>query len=96
MGSLKLLIGLLLINGLLKKQIVVFSDGARNIHNAVQKMLGFANCKIILDWYHLKKKRPVQIGNSPLLQSRRLRSEFKPGETHKIFLELKWECRAEI
>ena len=55
-SGIKLLMGFLLINGLIRKQIVVFADGARTIHTAVLKMLGFANIKIILDWYHLHKK----------------------------------------
>jgi len=44
-----MLIGFLLFNGMLKKQIVVFADGACEINNAVLKMLSFANIKIILN-----------------------------------------------
>lgn len=73
-SSFKLLIGLLLFNDLLKNQIVVFSDGARVIHNAVLKMLSFANCKIILDWYHLKKKCQEQL--SMALKGSKIRNEF--------------------
>jgi hypothetical protein len=77
LGSLKLLIGFLLINKLIKKQVVIFADGARTIHAAVMKMLGFANCKIVLDWYHLKKKCQEQL--SMALKNSKVRNEFLEG-----------------
>jgi len=77
LDGIKMLIGLLLFNGLLKKQIVVFTDGARVIHTAVLKMLGFANCKIILDWYHLEKKCKEQL--SMALKGSKIRNEFLDG-----------------
>jgi hypothetical protein len=76
-GGLKLLIGFLLLNGLLKKQIVIFADGARDIHAVVLKMLSFANCKIILDWFHLKKKCQEQL--SMALKGSKIRNEFLDG-----------------
>ena len=69
-----MLIGFLLSNGLLKKQIVVFADGAKEINNAVLKMLHFANCKIILDWYHLEKKFKEQL--SMALRGSKIRNAF--------------------
>jgi hypothetical protein len=77
LDGLKLLIGFLLLNGLMKKQIVIFADGARNIHAAVTKMLSFANCKIILDWFHLKKKCQEQL--SMALKGSKIRNEFLDG-----------------
>ena len=74
MSGLKLLIGMLLFNGLLSKQIVIFADGARTIHGAVFKMLHFANIKIILDWYHLQKKCKEQL--SMALKGSKIRNEF--------------------
>ena len=73
-SGLRMLIGFLLFNGLMKKQIVVFADGARNINNTVIKMLHFANCKIILDWYHLEKKCKEQL--SMALRGSKIRNEF--------------------
>jgi len=73
-SGLKMLIGFLLFNGLLKKQIVVFADGAKEINNAVLKMLHFSNCKIILDWYHLEKKFKEQL--SMALRGSKIRNEF--------------------
>ena len=73
-SGLKMLIGFLLFNGLLKKQIVIFADGAREINNVVHKMLHFANFKIILDWYHLEKKLKEQL--SMALRGSKIRNEF--------------------
>ena len=74
MSGFKLLIGFLLLGGLLKKQIVIFADGARTIHAAVWKMLHFANVKIILDWHHLHKKCKENL--SMALNGSRIRNEF--------------------
>ena len=76
-GGIKLLIGLLLFNGLMKKQIVIFTDGARTIHTAVLNMLSFANFKIILDWYHMEKKCKEQL--SMALKGSKIRNEFLEG-----------------
>ena len=76
-GGIKLLIGFLLSNGLLNKHIVIFADGARNINAAVLKMLRFANYKIILDWYHVKKKCQELL--SMALKGSKTRNEFLDG-----------------
>ena len=76
-AGMKLLIGLLLANGLMEKQLSIFADGARDIHNAVSNMLGFANYKVILDWYHLKKKCKEQL--SMALKGSKIRNEFLEG-----------------
>jgi len=55
-GAFKLLLGLLCMKGMLGKTMVFFVDGARNLHTSIITMFGFANVKIILDWYHLRKK----------------------------------------
>jgi hypothetical protein len=73
-SCLRLLIGFLLCNDLLKKQIVIFADGARDINNAVYKLLHFANIKVILDWYHLEKKLKEQL--SMALRGSKIRNEF--------------------
>jgi hypothetical protein len=72
--AIKLLIGFLLQGGHTERQLVVFADGARDIHNAVCKMLSFANVKIILDWYHLKKKCKEQL--SMALKGSEIRNKF--------------------
>ena len=52
----KLLLGFLCMNGLLDKTLVFFADGAKNLNTVIAAMFGFAHIKIILDWYHLRKK----------------------------------------
>jgi len=72
--TLKILIGFLLCNDSLKKQLVFFTDGARDIHNEINRMFDFANYKIILDWYHLEKKCKELL--SMALKGRDIRNEF--------------------
>ena len=76
--SFKLLVGFLLINGLLRKRIVVFVDGARSLNIAILKMLSFTNYKVILDWYHLQKKCREQL--SMALKGSKIRNEFLDDE----------------
>lgn len=52
----KVLIAFLLVNDLLGKEIVFFTDGARNIKSYINEMFSFHDYSIILDWYHLKKR----------------------------------------
>lgn len=73
-GTLKLLAGFLLNCGLLGYQLVFFTDGARDIHGAIPKVFCFANYKVILDWYHLKKKFQEQL--SMALRGSKIRNEF--------------------
>jgi hypothetical protein len=73
-ACLRLLLGLLFINGLLQKQLVIFADGARSINNTILKMLPFLNFKIILDWYHLEKKFYEQLGMA--LKGAKIKNEF--------------------
>ena len=71
---LRLVLGLLILNGLLRKQIVIFADGAKSINNAILKRLPFLNFKIILDWYHLEKKFYEQMGMA--LKGAKVKNEF--------------------
>jgi hypothetical protein len=73
-ACLRLVLGLLIFNGLLRKQIVIFADGARSINSAVIKMIPFLNFKIILDWYHLEKKFYEQMGMA--LKGAKIKNEF--------------------
>ena len=45
-------------NGMLRKRgsLVFFTDGARDLRSAIQSIFCFLPFKIILDWFHLKKK----------------------------------------
>ena len=73
-ACLRLVLGLLLVNGLARKQIVIFADGAKSINGAIQKILPFLNLKIILDWYHLEKKFYEQLGMA--LKGSKVKNEF--------------------
>ena len=73
-AAIKLLIGLLLNSSLLSKQLVFFTDGARDIHSWIVKLFSLMNYKIILDWYHLRKKCQEQL--SMILNGRKVRNEF--------------------
>jgi hypothetical protein len=73
-GAIKMLIGLLLNSRLAAKELVFFTDGARDIHAWVVKLFAFANFKIILDWYHLSKKCREQL--SMILSGSKARNAF--------------------
>ena len=55
-GAFRLLLGFLCMNGLLDSTLVFFVDGARNLNTAIAEMFSFLKIKIILDWFHLRKK----------------------------------------
>jgi len=52
------MLAFLLSNGLMSKpgSLVFFTDGARDLRLAIQNTFSFIPFKIILDWFHLKKK----------------------------------------
>ena len=53
-----IVLAFLLSNGLLSQpgSLVFFTDGARDLRKAIQNTFHFIPFKIILDWFHLKKK----------------------------------------
>jgi len=54
---LKLVIAFMIYNGLTKKGLLVFYvDGADDLKTGIYKLFTWIRYKIILDWYHLKKK----------------------------------------
>jgi hypothetical protein len=73
-SAIKLLLGLLLSGEMLGKQLVFFSDGARDIHSWINKLFAFAEFKIILDWYHLCKKCREQM--SMIMYGSKARNTF--------------------
>lgn len=53
----KTLLAFLLFHDLLvDKDLVFFTDGARNLRNSIETLFAFRPYTIILDWYHLEKK----------------------------------------
>ena len=73
-ACLRSILSLLLVNGLTRKQIVIFADGEKSINSAIQKIFPFLNFKIILDWYHLEKKFYEQLGMA--LKGSKVKNEF--------------------
>ena len=56
-GVMRLLAAFLLSNGLMQgKDLVSFTDGARNIRGSLERLFPYRPYRIILDWYHLEKK----------------------------------------
>lgn len=56
-GMFRLLIAFLLSNGLMKgRNLVFFTDGARNIRSSLERLFPYRPYTVILDWYHLEKK----------------------------------------
>ena len=74
LGAFRLLLGFLCKNGLLCETLVFFADGAKNLNTAIATMFRFANIKIILDWYHLKKK--MEETSSSICNNRFYRNEL--------------------
>jgi hypothetical protein len=63
--TLRILLGYLVYNCILfSKPIVFFTDGAKTIHNEIERMFSFTSYKILLDWYHLKKKFAEQFSTA--------------------------------
>jgi hypothetical protein len=73
-GAFRLLLGFLCANDLLGRTLVFFADGARNLNAAISAMFGHANVKIILDWYHLRKKMEETL--SRICNNRTYRNEM--------------------
>ena len=73
-GAFRLLLGFLCANDLLGRTMVFFADGARNLNTAIANIFSFANIKIILDWYHLRKKMEETL--SLICNNRNYRNEM--------------------
>lgn len=52
----KILLAFLLTHDFLSKEIVFFTDGAKNIRSCIEEMFSFHSYSIVLDWFHLKKR----------------------------------------
>jgi hypothetical protein len=69
----KILLGFLCMHNLLDTTVVFFADGARNLNLIISSMFSFLKVKIILDWYHLRKKMEESL--STVCNSRDYRNE---------------------
>lgn len=69
-----ILIAFLLHNNLFEnKCLIFFTDGAHDIKNAIKEKLSWRPYRIILDWYHLKKKCQERLSMS--MKGREVRNE---------------------
>jgi len=73
-GAFILLLGFLCTNQLLGRTMVFFVDGARNLNTEIANMFDSLNVKIILDWYHLRKKMEETL--SLICNNRHYRNEM--------------------
>lgn len=84
---LKQVLAFLLSNGLTTRTLIVFVDGQRSLHQALQQVLGcFRHWRVMLDWYHLEKRCREDL--SMALQGRTLRNEVLAD-----LLPLLWDGR---
>ncbi len=71
---LRVIIGFLLNNGLLKYRLQFFVDGQRTLQAAILKVFSwFGNIGIILDWYHLEDKCKKQLSSA--MKGRQIRND---------------------
>lgn len=54
--TIKLVLSFLLFNNLLNKELIFFTDGAKNIKSHIESVFSFHPYTVVLDWFHLKKK----------------------------------------
>ena len=72
-STLRLVIGFLLPNALLRYRLQFFVDGQKTLYAAIVKTFSWvSNLGIILDWYHLEEKCKIQL--SLALKGRHLRN----------------------
>jgi hypothetical protein len=75
LSNLRLVAAFLVKNSLLNNnQLVFYTDGARQIHTCIEQIFSGTDYKIILDWYHLKKK--FKDLGSMAFKGKELRNEF--------------------
>lgn len=71
---LRMVIGFLLNNDLLRYRLQFFVDGQKTLHAAILKMFSwFSNIGIILDWYHLQEKCKMRL--SMAMKGRHVRND---------------------
>jgi len=76
-GVFKLLLGFLCNHNLLRKTLVFYVDGARNLNSTIASMFSFLKIKVILDWYHLQKKMAEVM--SSICNNRHYRNDMLRG-----------------
>ena len=84
---LRLVTAFLIANALVRRPLVVFVDGQRTLHAAIQKAFAWMGAmRIILDWYHLEKKCGVQL--SLAMKGKAARTEALAKVSHLLWYGL--------
>lgn len=74
-ATMRVVIGFLLNNDLLKCRLQFFVDGQKTLQSTILKMLSWhVNMRIILDWYHLLKKCKEKLSSA--MKGRKIRNEI--------------------
>lgn len=86
---LRQVLALLLANSLTRRSLIVFVDGQRSLHTALEKVLScWRSWRVILDWYHLEKRCRENL--SLALSGRKVRNQVL-----EQLLALLWDGRVE-
>lgn len=86
---LRQLLAFLLANGLTRRSLIVFVDGQRSLHTALEKVLRcWRSWQVILDWYHLEKRCRENL--SMAMKGREVRNQALEN-----LLALLWDGRVE-
>jgi len=84
---LRMVLAYVLTNGLLRGRVMVFLDGQRSLHAAVQLVLAATGrLTVILDWYHLDKKCREELSRA--LTGRVIRNQVLKEVTHWLWYGL--------
>ena len=54
--ALKRVLAFLLVTGFIGRKLVFFTDGAKNLQLAIDRLFSFVEHKLIIDWYHIAKR----------------------------------------
>ena len=83
MNALIILLGYLFLNNLLNnRNLIFFTDGAKNIKNGINQYFGFREFTIYLDWFHIIKRSnesfsmALKGGKANIEANRELKREF--------------------
>jgi hypothetical protein len=88
-GVLRQVLAFLLANGLTGRRLIIFVDGQRSLHQALERVLRvIRNWQVILDWYHLEKRCRENL--SLALKGRAIRNQVL-----KELLALLWDGRVD-
>jgi hypothetical protein len=84
-NMLRILVAFMLNNNIFEnKTLIFFADGADNIKDAIKDVFGWRPYRIILDWYHLKKKCKERLSMG--MNGKKIRNEVLKGVLSILWL----------